>query len=82
MRELYRARFRRCMAVIGGADGDDGRGAKDAHDAIERYSALRRELIGVERDAILGLRNEGRLRQETMRVIQRDLDLEEARLPT
>jgi Na+/H+ antiporter len=82
MRELYRARFRRCMAVIGGGDGDDdGRGAKDTHDAIERYSALRRELIGVERDAILGLRNEGRLRQETMRVIQRDLDLEEARLP-
>ena len=30
--------------------------------------------------AILGLRNEGRLRQETMRIIQRDLDLEEARL--
>ena len=81
MRELYRARFRRCMAVIGGGDGDDGRGAQAARDTIERYSALRRELIGVERDAILGLRNEGRLRQDTMRVIQRDLDLEEARLP-
>ncbi len=81
MRELYRARFRRCMAVIGGEGGDDGRAAQAAHDTIERYSALRRELIGVERDAILGLRNEGRLRQDTMRVIQRDLDLEEARLP-
>jgi Na+/H+ antiporter len=79
MRELYRARFRRCMAVIGG-DGDEARG-EAAHDTIERYSALRRELIGVERDAILGLRNDGRLRQDTMREIQRDLDLEEARLP-
>jgi CPA1 family monovalent cation:H+ antiporter len=77
MRELYRARFRRCMAVIG---GDEARG-KAAHDTIERYSALRRELIGVERGAILGLRNDGRLRQDTMRLIQRDLDLEEARLP-
>jgi CPA1 family monovalent cation:H+ antiporter len=80
MRELYRARFRRCMAVIGG-DGEDGRGAAAAHDTIERYSELRRELIGVERDAILALRNDGRLRQDTMRVIERDLDLEEARLP-
>jgi monovalent cation/hydrogen antiporter len=79
MRELYRARFRRCMAVIGG-DDDEARGAGAQH-AIERYSALRRELIGVERDAILGLRNDGRLRQDTMRLIQRDLDLEEARLP-
>jgi CPA1 family monovalent cation:H+ antiporter len=79
MRELYRARFRRCMAVIGG-DGDEARG-EAAHDTIERYSALRRELIGVERDAILGLRDDGRLRQDTMRLIQRDLDLEEARLP-
>ena len=79
MRELYRARFRRCMAVIGG-DGDEPRG-EATHDTIERYSALRRELIGVERAAILGLRNDGRLRQDTMRIIQRDLDLEEARLP-
>ncbi len=79
MRELYRARFRRCMAVIGG-DEDEARG-EATHDTIARYSALRRELIGVERDAILGLRNDGRLRQDTMRLIQRDLDLEEARLP-
>jgi len=79
MRELYRARFRRCMAVIGG-DGDEARG-EATHDTIERYGELRRELIGVERNAILGLRNEGTLRQDTMRLIQRDLDLEEARLP-
>jgi len=82
MRELYRARFRRCMAVIGGdADGAHGAAQAAAQQKLDRYGELRRELIGVERDAILGLRNEGRLRQETMRAIQRDLDLEEARLP-
>jgi Na+/H+ antiporter len=80
MRELYRARFRRCMTVIGG-DADEVREGLAARDAVQRYSMLRRELIGVEREAILGLRNEGRLRQETMRLIERDLDLEEARLP-
>jgi CPA1 family monovalent cation:H+ antiporter len=78
MRELYRTRFRRCMAVIGG-DGEEARAA--SREPIERYSELRRELIGVERDAILGLRNEGRLKPDVMREIQRDLDLEEARLP-
>ena len=79
MRELYRARFRRCMAVIGG-ESDEARAAKRPAD--ERYSELRRELIGVERDAILGLRNEGRLQAgRRCGSIQRDLDLEEARLP-
>ncbi len=79
MRELYRARFRRCMAVIGG-DGEEARAA--SREPAARYGELRRELIGVERDAILGLRNEGRLKADVMREIQRDLDLEEARLPT
>ena len=45
-----------------------------------RYGELRRELIGVERGALLGLRSEGRLRPDTLRLIERDLDLEEARL--
>jgi CPA1 family monovalent cation:H+ antiporter len=78
MRELYRSRFRRCMAVIGG-DAEEARAA--AREPIERYSELRRDLIGVERDALLGLRNEGRLKPDVWREIQRDLDLEEARLP-
>jgi CPA1 family monovalent cation:H+ antiporter len=78
MRELYRSRFRRCMAIIGG-DGDEARQA--ARQPVERYSDLRRELIGVERSTLLGLRNDGRLKGDVMREIQRDLDLEEARLP-
>jgi hypothetical protein len=41
---------------------------------------LRRELIGVERTALLGLRDAGTLRPDVQRLVQRDLDLEEARL--
>jgi CPA1 family monovalent cation:H+ antiporter len=78
MRELYRSRFRRCMAVIGG-DSEESRQA--AREPVERYSDLRRELIGVERSTLLGLRNDGRLKGDVIREIQRDLDLEEARLP-
>jgi monovalent cation/hydrogen antiporter len=74
LRELYRARFRACMAVIGGQDG------RPPPDPRREYGELRRDLIGVEREALLRLRGDGRLRQETWRLIERDLDLEEARL--
>jgi CPA1 family monovalent cation:H+ antiporter len=77
MRELYRARFRACQAVLGGGDQD---GAGDVRETRRRYSDLRRELIGVERAALLSLRNDGQLRPDVQRLIQRDLDLEEARL--
>lgn len=76
MRELYRARFRRCIAVIGG-DPDEVHAA--VREPVRDYSRLRRDLIGVERDALLGLRHEGRLKPDVWRDI--DLDLEEARLP-
>ena len=45
-------------------------------------ASLRRELIGIEREELLSLRGEGRLRNTTMRQIERDLDLEEARIGT
>jgi CPA1 family monovalent cation:H+ antiporter len=77
MRELYRARFRACQAVLGGGDQD---AADDVRETRRRYSDLRRELIGVERSALLALRDDGRLRPDVQRLIQRDLDLEEARL--
>jgi hypothetical protein len=77
MRELYRARFRACQAVLGGGDQD---GSGDVRETRRRYGDLRRELIGVERAALLDLRNDGKLRPDVQRLIQRDLDLEEARL--
>jgi monovalent cation/hydrogen antiporter len=76
MRELYRARFRACQAALGG--DPDGR-ARSLESRLG-HGALRRELIGVERAALLDLRAEGRLRPEVWRLVQRDLDLEEARL--
>lgn len=55
------------------------------HDATRAehisYAQLRRrELIAAERQAILALRNQGRVSGDVMRQIQRDLDLQEARL--
>jgi len=78
LRDLYRARFRMCQAVLGGEDPD----VAAREQRIADYGELRRELIGVEREELLGLRGLGRLRDQTLRQIERDLDLEEARIRT
>ncbi len=76
LRDLYRRRFRVCAAILGGEDQETAQREQRLAD----YAGLRRELIGVERDTLLDLRGEDRLRNATMRQIERDLDLEEARI--
>ncbi len=76
LRDLYRARFRMCAAVLGGEDPDTAA----RQERLADYGKLRRELIGVEREELLNLRGGGRLANTTMRQIERDLDLEEARI--
>jgi monovalent cation/hydrogen antiporter len=76
LRDLYRARFRMCQAVLGGEDPD----VAAREQRLADYGGLRRELIGIEREELLQLRGVGRLRHETLRQVERDLDLEEARI--
>jgi CPA1 family monovalent cation:H+ antiporter len=76
LRELYRRRFRVCQAILGGEDQE----AASREQRLADYGNLRRELISVERDILLELRGQERLRNATMRQIERDLDLEEARI--
>ncbi|HST68805.1 MAG TPA: Na+/H+ antiporter [Solirubrobacterales bacterium] len=76
LRDLYRSRFRMCQAVLGGEDPD----VAAREQRLADYGELRRELIGIEREELLELRSAGRLRHETLRQIERDLDLEEARI--
>jgi CPA1 family monovalent cation:H+ antiporter len=45
-----------------------------------RYRALMRELLDVQRRTVLGLRNNGRINDEVLRHVERELDLESARL--
>ncbi len=74
MRGFYT--FRRTRFAARFDDGDDG--------AIESrsldYQRLRRELLEAERGAIVGLRREGVINDDVMHRLQRDLDLEDARL--
>lgn len=77
LRELYQARFARCVTALSGEDGEI-----PIEDPLTGYRRLREDLIGQERTALLEMRNEGRVKQELFRRIQADLDLDEARLRT
>jgi monovalent cation/hydrogen antiporter len=75
LREIYQARFARCVAALSGGDGE-----VPIEDPLVGYRRLREDLIGRERTALLEMRNEGRIKQDLFRRIQDDLDLDEARL--
>jgi Na+/H+ antiporter len=73
-RALYEAKVRRLrLSPPGDEESDEAR-------EMERYRALRLELLGVERSTVLALRRDGRINATVLRTVERDLDLEEARL--
>jgi Na+/H+ antiporter len=73
-RTLYEARVRR-LQISPPNDQES-----DEAQEMERYRTLRLELLRVERSAVLALRREGHINATMLRTIERDLDLEEARL--
>jgi CPA1 family monovalent cation:H+ antiporter len=73
MRGTYRFRINRFKEPYKGGDGSVEQRSRD-------YQRLRRELLEAERRRIVELRNEGVISSEVMRRVERDLDLEAARL--
>ena len=74
MRGLYRFRASRFAARFD--DEDDG----EIEERSQNYQRLRRELLDAERRAVVDLRRQGRINDAVMNRVQRDLDLEDARL--
>jgi Na+/H+ antiporter len=74
MRGLYR--FRRDRFASRFDDDTDG----SVEERSQGYQRLRRELLEAERSAIVGLRRDGIINDDVMRSLERDLDLEDARL--
>jgi CPA1 family monovalent cation:H+ antiporter len=74
MRGLYDYRRSRFAARF---DGEDEDGLEERSAAFQRLS---RELLRAQRATLIRLRNEGRIGDEVMHRIERDLDLEESRL--
>src|SRR3954470_20999011 len=77
---LHRARrmygYRRARFRARFDDDDDGA----YEERSSQYQRLVRELLEAERQALLQLRNEGRISDEVRRRVERDFDLEETRL--
>ena len=74
IRGMYRFRRNRFGVRLDGSD-DDGIEAQS-----QDYQRLRRELLDAERMAVVALRNEGRISEDVMQRVTRDLDLEDSRL--
>ena len=74
LRGQYEFRVRRFTARF---DADD---PGEIEDGSMAYQRLRREVLDAERQEIIRLRNTGAINDELMHRIERDLDLEDARL--
>jgi Na+/H+ antiporter len=74
LRGAYGFRVGRFRARLGG----DGGGAIE--DRSQSYQRVRRELLDAERRAVVALRNAGAIDDRVMSRVQRDIDLEAARL--
>lgn len=78
----YRYRHRRFSARVpdgefdGGIDGD----GIDYEARSEAYQRLVREILDAQRETLIELRNRGEINDDVMRRIERELDLEDARL--
>jgi CPA1 family monovalent cation:H+ antiporter len=73
-RGLYNFRSNRFRARL---DGED---SGELEERSQAYQRLRRELLEAERGAVVELRNEGKISEDVMHRVERDLDLEDSRL--
>jgi CPA1 family monovalent cation:H+ antiporter len=75
MREYYEDRILRYEAGI-----EAGGATREYDESSASWRHWRRDLIEAEREAIIHMRDSGEISPETMRRIERDLDLEESRI--
>ena len=78
LRGLYDYRRRRFATLLGETDGQGDE--TDYEGRTGAFMRLRMELLQAERDTLVRMRNERRISDEVLRRVERDLDLEEARL--
>jgi len=78
MRGLYDYRRRRFAARLGVAEEDGS--VEDYEERSSVFKQFQREVLSAEREELVRLRNEGKINDEVMHRVERDLDLEESRL--
>lgn len=78
MQGLYE--FRRRRLAQRASEDDLGDGDEDLDARSNDYQRLVREVLEAQRDRIVALRDEGRISDEVMHTLERELDLEDQRL--
>ena len=78
--ELYDFRRQRFTLRLTRHTEESGEEENELEQRSLAFQNLRHELLAAEREALLKLRNEGCISDEVRRRVERDLDLEEARL--
>jgi CPA1 family monovalent cation:H+ antiporter len=77
MIRYYEFRHRRLSQRAGELDGDE---PEDLDERSRTYQRLVREVLDAQRRRVIELRNEGAISDEVLHVLERELDLEDARL--
>jgi CPA1 family monovalent cation:H+ antiporter len=72
----YRYRHRRFAARFDDGDGD----GHDYEGRSEDYQRLVRELLLAQRSKLIRMRDDGEINDQVLRVLERELDLEDSRL--
>lgn len=75
---LIQAEYHERIAQLEEEDEEDDETKEAA--PLSRFHQLAREALKIERDTIIDLRNQHRINDETLRIVQRDIDLADARL--
>jgi CPA1 family monovalent cation:H+ antiporter len=75
VRRLYEFRQRRFKVRAGKLDADE-----DIEDRSVRYQRVMHDIYGIQRAALVDLRNRGEISTDVMRRVEREIDLEESRL--
>jgi len=72
-----RSHYAQKLELLNAAMDGTGEERFDGHTPLS--SRLRQEVLTAERAAVIGLRDRGRIDDETLRLVERELDLEEQR---
>jgi CPA1 family monovalent cation:H+ antiporter len=79
LHSFYEKRIHHLNARADSARSDNADATGD-HDPLVAYQQLKRTLLAVQRQAVVALHDQGRLGDESLRRVERNLDLEEAQL--
>ena len=78
--ELLQAQYHERLAQLESSTDGAGVPINDEDRPASPFHQLALQALGVEREALVSLRNKHRINDETLRVVQRDVDLAETRL--